>query len=397
MAEARRAITLQRLVGNVGDVDVENRRSTQRCALNAHDQFTGYSCSGGEVLSRIRMRNERHGNCRQAEKSSFDGRGDCARIEHVIAEIRAIVDSRDNHVVLLVKQTGDRKVHAVCWRAVDEIPVLPIVEDSQWHIQRQRIARPAAIPIRSDDRRRCQGGQCVDEGSQSFGAIAVVITDQNLHELVRARVLRAARAAKLYWNYSSIDRDNLIEMAGVTNPSKNDKPTVEPDDLFRQEVRDVRPLPRGRERPTAPKPSPQARFRRADEHSVLDESLNGPIDPELVESADELSFRRDNVSPGVLRKLRNGSYAVDDELDLHGLNSAQAKAALRDFLNSAHVYRRHCIRIIHGKGHRSGPRGPVLKNVVNAWLRRHASVAAFASARPLDGGVGAVYVLLRSK
>jgi DNA-nicking Smr family endonuclease len=36
----------------------------------------------------------------------------------------------------------------------------------------------------------------------------------------------------------------------------------------------------------------------------------------------------------------------------------------------------------------------VLKHVVNHWLRRMDDVVAFATARPVDGGTGAVYVLL---
>ena len=41
-----------------------------------------------------------------------------------------------------------------------------------------------------------------------------------------------------------------------------------------------------------------------------------------------------------------------------------------------------------------GSRGPVIKRVVDHWLRRMAPVVAFVSARPVDGGTGAVYVLL---
>ncbi|MDH3415597.1 MAG: Smr/MutS family endonuclease, partial [Gammaproteobacteria bacterium] len=37
----------------------------------------------------------------------------------------------------------------------------------------------------------------------------------------------------------------------------------------------------------------------------------------------------------------------------------------------------------------------VLKNSVNHWLRKWSSVLAFVSARQVDGGTGAVYVLLR--
>jgi DNA-nicking Smr family endonuclease len=54
----------------------------------------------------------------------------------------------------------------------------------------------------------------------------------------------------------------------------------------------------------------------------------------------------------------------------------------------------HCVRIIHGKGLRSGTRGPVLKNTVNALLRRSDPVLAFASARPVAGGTGATLVLV---
>jgi DNA-nicking Smr family endonuclease len=54
------------------------------------------------------------------------------------------------------------------------------------------------------------------------------------------------------------------------------------------------------------------------------------------------------------------------------------------------------VRIIHGKGYRSGARGPVLKTAVNLWLRHHHDVIAFVSARTIDGGTGALYVLLRA-
>jgi DNA-nicking Smr family endonuclease len=54
------------------------------------------------------------------------------------------------------------------------------------------------------------------------------------------------------------------------------------------------------------------------------------------------------------------------------------------------------VRIVHGKGKRSGNRGPVLKHLVNHWLQRMDAVLAFGSARAVDGGSGAVYVLLRS-
>ncbi len=82
------------------------------------------------------------------------------------------------------------------------------------------------------------------------------------------------------------------------------------------------------------------------------------------------------------------------EIDLHGLTVAEAKAALRQFLVAALEQQVRCVRIIHGKGLRSGHRGPVLKGAVNAMLRRSDAVLAYVSARQVDGGTGAVYVLL---
>lgn len=146
----------------------------------------------------------------------------------------------------------------------------------------------------------------------------------------------------------------------------------------------------------APKPPPRARFKRADELAVLEESLLPSTDETALATGDALSFRRPHVPEPVLLKLRRGQYAVDGEIDLHGLNSAQAKAALREFIANAAARGIRCVRIIHGKGMRSGPRGPVLKNVVNNWLQRSDAVLAFGSARAVDGGSGAVYVLLKN-
>ncbi|HEX2492356.1 MAG TPA: Smr/MutS family protein, partial [Steroidobacter sp.] len=120
-------------------------------------------------------------------------------------------------------------------------------------------------------------------------------------------------------------------------------------------------------------------------------------DEALLGGGDELNFRRPHVPNSVLIKLRRGYFAVDAELDLHGLTGAEAKAALREFLAEAVIQRMSCVRVIHGKGRRSGPRGPVLKNVVNHWMQRADDVLAFGSARGVDGGSGAVYVLLRKR
>ena len=165
-------------------------------------------------------------------------------------------------------------------------------------------------------------------------------------------------------------------------------------ELFRAAVRDVRPLRHAKQVPERKPQKARAASRRADEARVLADSLAFDAADLDVESGDELRYRRDDVAESVLRKLRRGEYAVRDELDLHGMKQDEARQALSAFLAEAAQHGRHCVRVIHGKGRGSGHRGPVLKSAVNRWLRRHAAVRAFCSARRSDGGTGALYVLL---
>lgn len=166
-------------------------------------------------------------------------------------------------------------------------------------------------------------------------------------------------------------------------------------DLFRQHMRGVKRLRKAARVIQAPKPRAEAKFTRADQREVLRESLMPPEDFATLSTGDELAFRRHHVSEQTLVRLRRGHFAVDAEIDLHGMTAAEAKAALREFIAAAVQRRLSCVRIVHGKGRGSGPRGPVLKNVVNQWLQRIDVVLAFGSARPIDGGSGAIYVLLR--
>jgi len=163
---------------------------------------------------------------------------------------------------------------------------------------------------------------------------------------------------------------------------------------FREAMNGVRPLPSRETAGAPPKPRPVARFARAEEREVLRESLLPPADPALLDTGEELSFRRSGVREDVLRRLRRGQFAMAAEIDLHGLGRHAAHAALREFIAEAVASHYGCVRVIHGKGRGSGQRGPVLKHVVNHWLRRMGDVIAFASARPVDGGTGAAYVLL---
>jgi DNA-nicking Smr family endonuclease len=112
--------------------------------------------------------------------------------------------------------------------------------------------------------------------------------------------------------------------------------------------------------------------------------------------AEVLSHRRPGVRDQVLRRLRRGLIPVEAELDLHGVTQSVARSLTAQFIDASRAGGLRCVRIIHGKGMRSGGRGAILKSALNGWLRRHPDVMAFTSARPIDGGTGAAYVLLRA-
>jgi DNA-nicking Smr family endonuclease len=169
--------------------------------------------------------------------------------------------------------------------------------------------------------------------------------------------------------------------------------------LFRQAMRGVRRLAVANRAPASPRrPKPRARFARADRYAVLQESLGqaSPLAP-VEESGDALLYRRPQISESVFRRLRAAQYRVDGEIDLHGLTAAMVEPALREFLSEARRQRARIVRVIHGKGLRSGHRGPVLKLVASSYLCRLDMVLAFASAREVDGGSGAILVLLEMK
>ncbi len=164
--------------------------------------------------------------------------------------------------------------------------------------------------------------------------------------------------------------------------------------LFRDATRGTRRIKDRKVHHEPERPAPRARFTRADATNVLEQSLSGESTGDVV-SDDGMLYRRAGVRDKTFRKLKRGQLSIQDELDLHGLTSAEAYDALKEFMHFCVAHRLQCVRIIHGKGYRSGHRGPVLKRQVGIWLRRFDEVLAFCPARPADGGDGAVYLLLK--
>jgi len=169
-------------------------------------------------------------------------------------------------------------------------------------------------------------------------------------------------------------------------------------DIFRNSVGKVAPLRQpDKALLTPPPPLPIARQHLADEQAALMESLSDEFTFDTLLASDEdLSFARPGVGSDVLSKLRRGHWVIQGQLDLHGLRRDQAREALGEFLRQARKQGQRCVRIIHGKGHGSVNKEPVLKQKVRNWLAQKEEVLAFCQARPAEGGSGALVVLLVS-
>jgi DNA-nicking Smr family endonuclease len=168
-------------------------------------------------------------------------------------------------------------------------------------------------------------------------------------------------------------------------------------ELFAMTVGPVLPL-RGHSRAPLerPRPHPLPRQRERDDAAVLREAISDEFDVEtLLDTDDALSYRRPDIGPEVVRKLRRGVWSIQAQLDLHGMRRDEARERLGAFLRDADRHGLRCVRVIHGKGNGSPGREPVLKSKVKGWLVQKSEVIAFAQARAADGGHGALLVLLR--
>jgi DNA-nicking Smr family endonuclease len=178
------------------------------------------------------------------------------------------------------------------------------------------------------------------------------------------------------------------------------------DDEFRDAMADVAPLKSKRLRIDATgKPSP-AQLERRDARLERRDAAEG----KTKKSADEnyltlgevtqrdpreiLQWKKDGVQRQVFRRLKQGGYPVEEQLDLHGHTVREARVQLLDYLTRARARARRVVLIAHGRGEKSATPARI-KSYVAHWLEQIPEVIAFHSAMPHQGGTGAVYVLLQ--
>jgi len=164
----------------------------------------------------------------------------------------------------------------------------------------------------------------------------------------------------------------------------------------------VAPLPRqGAARIEGPAPAGAARppvGEEAEALAALSDLARGAARFDISDTREYVEGAIVGLDPRVLRRLRRGDFAWQDHLDLHGMTSATARVAVDRFLAESVALGHRCVLIVHGRGRNSKDQTPVLKERLKSWLARGRAariVLGFTTARPCDGGAGALYVLLR--
>jgi len=190
-----------------------------------------------------------------------------------------------------------------------------------------------------------------------------------------------------------------------TSQPEMDEPMPDDENSFNEAMTDVTPLPgesrkRVRSQDKDVRPAHPAPDDELEAVNRLHKLVKGSIEMDITFSDEYIEGAVSGVSRNIMRRLKRGQIPVQDHIDLHGLTKQEAEEEVRDFLVQSHRHGLRCVLIVHGRGLNSPDSLPVLKESLPVWLNRGPArkiVMAFASARPYDGGTGAIYVLLRRR
>ncbi|MEM7079611.1 MAG: DNA endonuclease SmrA [Pseudomonadota bacterium] len=170
-------------------------------------------------------------------------------------------------------------------------------------------------------------------------------------------------------------------------------------DAFREAMSDVAPLAKGRQTTGGPREQTVGQQARREAAVGL---TRDAVDPNFltlgevpaVEPLAYVEWKKDGVQHAVFSRLRQGGYPVQASLDLHRKTVKEARTEVFKFLNQASARDWRNLLIASGKGELSPTPGR-LKSYLAFWLTEHPEVIAFCSAVRQQGGVGAMYVLVR--
>lgn len=197
--------------------------------------------------------------------------------------------------------------------------------------------------------------------------------------------------------FQSLGKDHRIKAALTKRARKRreDPPPVDDEVLFLGAMTGVIPLDRGGRDVAAPPAATQPNMPEPKSFARL---AGECIEFEMEHTQEFISGQIKGLDFKIFRKLRSGQYSMQGRLDLHGMNTAQAKLAVHDFLRRAYLEGKRCLLIIPGRGRNSPLGRGVLRQELSAWLTQaplKRIILAFTTAQPRHGGSGALYLLLR--
>jgi DNA-nicking Smr family endonuclease len=196
-------------------------------------------------------------------------------------------------------------------------------------------------------------------------------------------------------------KDTNSEKQAPPKPPKK----MDDDEYFLQKMSDVQPLegaskkitplPNINKRPIHPAPDDEL-----DTLTHLHDLVSGTAEMDITFSDEYIEGAIQGFSPKLMQRLKKGQFPIQDYVDLHGLTKKEAQVRVTDFLLNSYRMGIRCVLVVHGRGLNSANNIPVLKEQLPIWLKRGAIrkiVLAFSTAKPYDGGTGALYILLRKR
>jgi len=130
----------------------------------------------------------------------------------------------------------------------------------------------------------------------------------------------------------------------------------------------------------------------------LSDLVSGTAEMDITFSDEYIEGSVKGFDRKLMQRLKDGLFPVQDYVDLHGLKKQEAESVIKDFLLRSHRLGLRCLLVVHGRGLNSENHIPVLKKRLPIWLSRgpvKKIILAFSTAKPYDGGTGAIYILLK--
>lgn len=115
--------------------------------------------------------------------------------------------------------------------------------------------------------------------------------------------------------------------------------------------------------------------------------LMGPFDP--------VEYKKDGVQEGVYKRLKQGKYPVDAALNLQKKPVEVCRGEVFQFIEDCYKHDIRVALITFGRGDSPQSLPCVVKSYLAKWLPQFSQVIAVNSALKTQGGMGALYVLLK--